>query len=85
MLSQTKGSLNEPEVEAGISTKKELFMERLSNRILKAFVGIRESEQAQGFVEYIMIIGLVGIALTAALGLFRNQISSALNTVGTGV
>ena len=60
-------------------------MERLSNGIVKAFVRIRESEKAQGFVEYLMITGLVGIALTAALVAFRGQISTALNTVGTGV
>lgn len=60
-------------------------MEKLSNRILKAFVQIRESQEAQGFVEYLMITGLVGIALTAALVAFRGQISSALNTVGAGV
>ena len=60
-------------------------MERFRNRVLKAFVRVRESEQAQGFVEYLMITGLVGIALTAALVAFRGQISTALNTVGAGV
>jgi len=60
-------------------------MEKFSERVLKAFVRIRESQQAQGFVEYLMITGLIGIALTAALVAFRGQISTALNTVGTGV
>jgi len=60
-------------------------MEALSNRVLKGFVRIRESHKGQGFVEYIMIIGLVGIALTLALGTFKGQISSALSTVGAGV
>jgi hypothetical protein len=60
-------------------------MERLSNGILKAVVRIRESEKAQGFVEYIMIVGLVGIGLSLALIAFRGQISTALSTVGAGV
>ena len=58
-------------------------MKRLSNGLLKTFVAIRESEQAQGFVEYIMIVGLVGLGLVAALVAFRGQISTALNTIGT--
>lgn len=60
-------------------------MEKLRNRTLKAFVAIRERQEAQGFVEYIMIIGLVGLGLGAALIAFRGQISTALNAVGTGV
>jgi len=60
-------------------------MERFSNGIVKAFVRVRESEKGQGFVEYIMIIGLVGIALTLALGNFKGQLSTALSTVGAGV
>lgn len=60
-------------------------MKRLSNGLLKTFVAIRESEQAQGFVEYIMIVGLVGLGLVAALVAFRGQISTALNAIGTGV
>ncbi len=60
-------------------------MERLKDRVLKGYVRIREGREGQGFVEYLMIVGLVGIALTAALIAFRNQISSALSTVGAGV
>ena len=60
-------------------------MKRFSNHLLKAFVRIRESESAQGFVEYLMITGLVGIALTVALTSFKDQISTALSQVGTGV
>ena len=60
-------------------------MYKLRNRLLKAFVVIRESQEAQGFVEYIMIGGLVGLGLVAALVAFRGQLSTALNAVGTGV
>ena len=60
-------------------------MTRLSNRILKAFVAIRESQEAQGFVEYLMITGLVGLGMAAALVAFRGQISNALNAIGGGV
>lgn len=60
-------------------------MGKLSDRALTFFIKIRENRDGQGFVEYLMITGLVGIALTAALLAFRDQISTALNTVGTGV
>jgi Flp pilus assembly pilin Flp len=60
-------------------------MEALRNRVLKGFVRIRESRKGQGFVEYIMIVGLIGIALAAALGAFKDQVSTALSTVGAGV
>jgi Flp pilus assembly pilin Flp len=60
-------------------------MERLKNRVLRSYVRIREGSEGQGFVEYLMIVGLVGIALTAALIAFRGQISNALSSVGTGV
>lgn len=60
-------------------------METLKSRVVEMFVRVRESQTGQGFVEYLMITGLVGIALTAALIAFRGQISTALNTVGAGV
>jgi len=44
-----------------------------------------KSNAGQGFIEYIMITGLIGIALVAALVAFQGQISTALNTVGIGV
>ena len=60
-------------------------MEALKDRVLRSYVRVRENQEGQGFVEYIMIVGLVGIALVAALIAFRDQISSALSTVGAGV
>jgi hypothetical protein len=57
----------------------------LKNRVLKWYVNIREASEGQGFVEYLMIVGLVGIGLTVALIAFRGQISTALSTVGAGV
>ncbi len=60
-------------------------MEVLWNRVLETMVRVRENHDGQGFVEYVLIIGLVGIALTAALIAFRGQISNALSTLGAGV
>ncbi len=60
-------------------------MEVLWNRALKMVVRIRENRRGQGFVEYLLITGLVGLGLTAALIAFRNQISDALSTLGAGV
>lgn len=45
----------------------------------------RNSNSGQGFVEYIMIIGLIGLGLVAALVAFQGQLSTALNAVGIGV
>jgi len=49
------------------------------------FLRNRNSHAGQGYVEYLMIVGLIGIALVGALVLFQGQISGALNTVGIGV
>jgi Flp pilus assembly pilin Flp len=60
-------------------------MNRLNSRLLSTYLRARESEKGQGFVEYLMIIGLVALGLSAALIAFRGQISTALSTVGAGV
>ncbi len=60
-------------------------MEWLKTRLLSAYLRTREGAHGQGFVEYLMIVGLVAIGMTAALIAFRNQISTALSTVGVGV
>ena len=60
-------------------------MEQLKTRLLSAYLRTREGAQGQGFVEYLMIIGLVALGLSAALIAFRGQISTALSTVGAGV
>jgi Flp pilus assembly pilin Flp len=39
----------------------------------------------QGFVEYLMILALIGLGLTAALVAFEGQLSTALSTVGAGL
>ena len=44
-----------------------------------------KKDQGQGFVEYLMIIGLVALGLAAALIAFQGQISTALSKVGAGV
>jgi Flp pilus assembly pilin Flp len=60
-------------------------MEVLWNRVLQTVVRVRENRDGQGFVEYILIVGLVGIGLTAALIAFRGQISDALSSLGVGI
>ena len=44
-----------------------------------------KGRKGQGFVEYLMIMALVGLGLTAALVAFRGQLSTALSTVGVGL
>ncbi len=60
-------------------------MATINDSALRLLVSARNRCHGQGFVEYIMIVGLVGITLGAALVAFRNQISDALNSVGSGV
>ena len=60
-------------------------MEQLKSRLLSAYVRTREGRKGQGFVEYILIIGLVGLGLSAALIAFRQQLSTALSTIGGGI
>jgi Flp pilus assembly pilin Flp len=60
-------------------------MDQLKSRLLSAYVRAREGQKGQGFVEYMMIIGLVALGLAAALIAFRNQLSNALSSVGAGV
>ena len=40
-------------------------------------------ESGQGLVEYVLIVALVAIGLTAVLILFRNRIGQTLNTAAT--
>ena len=40
-------------------------------------------DSGQGLVEYVLIVALVAIGLTAVLILFRNRIGGALNTAAT--
>jgi Flp pilus assembly pilin Flp len=56
---------------------------RLFLAYLRAVLG--ENSDGQGFVEYLMIIGLIALGLAAALVAFQGQISTALSTVGAGV
>jgi Flp pilus assembly pilin Flp len=60
-------------------------MNQLNSRFLSAYLRAREGRKGQGFVEYLMIIGLVALGLAAALIAFQGQISTALSTVGAGV
>ena len=64
---------------------RQVTMDQLKSRLLSAYVRAREGQKGQGFVEYMMIIGLVALGLAAALIAFRNQLSNALSSVGAGV
>ena len=60
-------------------------MESVKLRMMESCVRFLNRREGQGFVEYLFIIGLVGLGLTAALIAFRGQLSTALSTVGAGV
>jgi Flp pilus assembly pilin Flp len=60
-------------------------METLRNCVLQGFVLAHESESGQGYVEYILIIAFVGLAVIGALKAFSGQISDAFNTIGGGL
>jgi Flp pilus assembly pilin Flp len=40
---------------------------------------LRDREQGQGLVEYVLILGFVSVLLTAALGGLRNGVSNAFS------
>jgi hypothetical protein len=54
------------------------------NRLLKTIRRLRQAEFRR-FVEYIMIMGLVGVAMAAVVITFTNHISSALSSIGGSV
>ena len=58
-------------------------METIKSWVLGRFVQVREASQGQGYVEYILIIGLVGLVTTTALIAFQGQIATALSNIGT--
>jgi hypothetical protein len=60
-------------------------MKQLKSHLLSAYVRARESHKGQGFVDYLMITGLVGLGLTAALLAFRSELSTVVHTVGADV
>jgi len=57
-------------------------MERLKNRVLKTYVALRDASEGQGYVEYILIIAFVGLAVIAGLTLFAGGVNSALSQLG---
>ncbi len=60
-------------------------MKTLKTRVLGTWVRLCDPNQGQGYVEYILIIAFVGLAVIGALKVFSGQISDALNTIGTGL
>ena len=43
------------------------------------------NNSGQGFTEYLMILALIALGLTAALVAFEGQLSTALSAVGAGL
>lgn len=60
-------------------------LDRFAVRLAQGLPQLHRRAQGQGFVEYLLIIGLVGLGLTAALIAFRGQLGDALSTVGAGL
>jgi Flp pilus assembly pilin Flp len=60
-------------------------MEGFRTGLLKAYLRAFTSDRGQGFVEYLMIMGLVALGLAAALIAFQGQLSNALSTVGVSL
>jgi Flp pilus assembly pilin Flp len=58
------------------------FIQRTLARTVAARTALRE-ERGQTFVEYVMVAGLVGVALIIGLTAFKDQIASALDAIGS--
>ena len=60
-------------------------MELLKNRVLKAFVRIREAREGQGYTEYVILLALIAVAAYGAVKLLGNNVSTAMNGVAGSV
>ena len=56
-------------------------MQTLRNRLLGTYLKVRESREGQGYVEYLLIIVFIGLAVTAGLIALAGGINTALNGV----
>jgi Flp pilus assembly pilin Flp len=60
-------------------------METLKTAFMKYCMRICGSGRGQGYVEYILIIALVCLAVTAALTGFAGKVSDGFAFIGSGV
>jgi len=52
---------------------------------LQRIVGLPAREEGQTFVEYAMILALIGVALVAALTFLHDQIATAYSTIASAI
>jgi Flp pilus assembly pilin Flp len=52
---------------------------------LRKIVGIPAREEGQTFVEYAMILALIGVALVAALTFLHDQIATAYTNIANAI
>jgi Flp pilus assembly pilin Flp len=57
-------------------------MKRIVNGLVRNYVRVLEASEGQGYVEYILIIAFVGLAVIAGLTLFAGGVNSALSQLG---
>jgi pilus assembly protein Flp/PilA len=55
----------------------------MSNSILSTLARLHREEEAQGMVEYVLIIALVALAATAGMTGLASAINSAFSKVGS--
>jgi Flp pilus assembly pilin Flp len=70
------------QVQTEEESKMTNFIQRGWARTVAALTTLRE-ERGQTFVEYVMVAGLVGVALIIGLTAFKDQIASALDAIGS--
>ena len=56
-------------------------METLKNRLLGTYLKVRESQEGQGYVEYLLIIVFIGLAVTAGLIALAGGINNGLSGI----
>jgi Flp pilus assembly pilin Flp len=60
-------------------------MDRLKNRILGAYLRVRETGKGQGYTEYAILLALIAIVAYVAVQALGNNISKAMSSVGNSV
>jgi Flp pilus assembly pilin Flp len=58
-----------------------MFADALNRSVVRLYLAMRR-EEGQTFVEYSLIAAVVGLGLIVGLGAFKDQIATALNTIG---
>ncbi len=47
--------------------------------------GLRDREEGQGLVEYVVLIGLIAVGVMVAVGLFEDSISNTFGEIGSRI